>query len=295
MAAAGAGSLDKKCQALLEKTADSDTHGHTTRVIDHNIHLRITEFDTSPSSYKARQIQIIREIQGCEVPLFNDPTVKYDFREHFNGLTGTMSNILTGNFYYLYNYLISNTPVEVNVRADLLTLFYAFILMKDQVIPAEDEGEIRHILKVLLERSSDGLFSNDWWEAVPARISSIISETPKGSRQMWRIFGSLLDGASVFQYGPYNHYVAYVTPNDDMFETQISKYEDVQPIVDFVRGFFEPRHDEDKNLMAFYEAYKGGARHKHGKKMTRRRFSHQKRKHLNNKHHGKRKTFRSRA
>jgi hypothetical protein len=276
--------------------------GHTIREIDKLIHIQA--YDPSPASYKKRQLELLPKISGCEVALFNDPTVYYlEHRPHLSGKTGTMTNILTGTFYYLYNSLISNPEIDVNVRADLVTLFYALVLMKGQRIPREDEEIIRAIIRNLLERAEtlgEPLLSMAWWDTVPSRVAEIIAKHSKGNQQMWRIFQDLMDGASVFEFGPYENTVEYVPHDFRMFETQITKMEELNPILDFVRGFFksalapvpEDSAPPENNLIAFYEAIKGGSRYgKIPKKMTRRRHTQRN----PQTKHGKRKVIRSRA
>jgi hypothetical protein len=225
---------------LLPETNESMRGGFTIRGIDQLIHNSMD--DNSSFAYQIKQLGIISEIRGHEIVLFNDPTVQYlSHRPHFAGKTGTMSNILTGTFYYLYEYLITNPDIEVNVRADLQTLFYAILLMNGQEIPWNDEEVLRNIIYQLLQQAEtqgERIFSPEWWDAVPSRISHIIAQTSKGNQQMWRIFQSLLDGASVFDFGPYENTVEYVSHNLNLFETQITQSEDIQPILEFVRGFF---------------------------------------------------------
>jgi hypothetical protein len=127
-AAAGAGDeVLARCAEFLKIVA-GDTH-FTTRVADVIIHNHEGYAAMSPAEkiqhHMEKQQEILNRFVGCEKAIFNDPEVKYGIRKHLDGVTGTMSNILTSAYFTLYDRLLnSRLDIHVNALDDYITLFY---------------------------------------------------------------------------------------------------------------------------------------------------------------------------
>ena len=93
-----------------------------TRNVDINIHIDYWEYITKGNTYYKEQDRLKKLVSGCELAIFNYPTTNYPYHANFCGVTGTMTNILTGGFFHLYLHVLKK-GTEVNICADLLTLF----------------------------------------------------------------------------------------------------------------------------------------------------------------------------
>lgn len=292
---AAAASPASRCEVFLN--IKSTEKGFTIRNIDETIHAHIKnrsdEVVKDAESYRRKQEDIIEMIKGCEVAIFNDERVVYSGREHFNGKTGTLSNILTGSFYYLYYHVIKNVSVEINVKDDLLTLFHAGLVMDFSKLPEQDKIVIQSIIQILLQKAAEQgieLFTPAWWDALVPKLESL-KESLMG-KEMWHMFHEVFlpDNVTLFRYGPYEDTVDYVTHDFLEWQTAITpdlfkKFIDKTPQI---RDLFSPPNDDMALLYGFI-----GGRRRHGKKMTRRRRQKQHaRRSLRN---GQKKDFRRRA
>jgi hypothetical protein len=230
-----------KCAKFLELSERSQ-EGFTIRNIDETIHELIRDragyVTKSPAAYKDKQMRLIELIKGCEVQIFNDPNVLYPDRPHLNGIAGTMSNILTGTFYYLYHYLLLNTPVIVNAKEDLITLMYTGLCIDYTKIPSDDKLIIQEIIKILLTRLEDRelatkLISNDWWNELIDFINvysashPLINMSPHSKSialQSYRAFQEFFvaefkEPNNIWNNGPYDDIVDYVVYRDNIWST----------------------------------------------------------------------------
>jgi len=115
------------------------------------------------------QKELIDLVSGCELAIFNDPTVVYGGTNAFNGVSGTMSNILACGHYHLYLHVLKIPGIKVNACFDLCCILERLILMVDYDnfrlrIPKMDLLAIKEITAILLRLEiPDGLFSDDWF------------------------------------------------------------------------------------------------------------------------------------
>lgn len=164
---------EDRCEQFLRIVSGDETF--TTRVADEIIHNHRDIFDMSPEArvahHKGIQAEILDRFAGCEKQIFNDPTVKYTFRKHFNGTTGTMSNILTSGYLNLYFTLLNRRDaIEVNALDDLITLFSlaSSLTVRDGqfVMDTEEFQSMKLIierLKAMLPRNQ--LFTEEWFRS----------------------------------------------------------------------------------------------------------------------------------
>lgn len=286
--------LASRCEAFLEIV--STEKGFTIRNIDETIHAHIKnrfgEVVKDAESYKRKQDEIIEMIKGCEVAIFNDERIVYSGRDHLNGKTGTLSNILTGSFYYLYYHVIKNASVKINVKDDLLTLFHAGLVIDFSKLPEQDKIVIQSIIQILLQKAAEQrieLFTPEWWDALVPKLESL-KESLMG-KEMWHMFHEVFlpDNVTLFRYGPYEDTVDYVIHDFLEWQTAITpdlfkKYIDKIPQI---RDLFSPPNSN----MAMLYGFNGGCR-RHGKKMTNRRRHKRSARHTRN---GQKKDFRRRA
>jgi hypothetical protein len=138
-----------------------------------------------------------------------------------------MSNILTGTFYYLYHYLLTNTSVIVNVKADLFTLLHTGFCIDYSILPIDDKSIIQEIIQILLGKSVDHelvgkLTSDEWWDELIGKLYSIALSTPP--LPIYRAFQQLFEAEfkeprlTVWEYGPYDDTVNYANLDSHVFD-----------------------------------------------------------------------------
>jgi hypothetical protein len=159
-----------------------------TRTIDKHIHVdywknveRLLENDRINAYFKAQQ-KLIELVSGCEKAIFNDPTTNYPFRHSFRGVTGTMTNILTGGFFHLYLHVLKIPDITVNICTDLVTMFdhltkYAHFDYMFQISPVDFEA-IKEIISILMMRKKTvphmkDLFTPTWFDAFEKLIKDV--------------------------------------------------------------------------------------------------------------------------
>lgn len=150
-----------------------------TRTIDKEIHIdywkkvgKLLKNNIKNAYFRGQQ-KLIELVSGCEKAIFNDPTANYPFRRNFCGVTGTMTNIITGGFFHLYLHAIKQPGIKVNVCTDLVTMFdhltkYAHYNIRFQMDDVELVA-IKEIISILMERKKsidhmDKLFTREWFE-----------------------------------------------------------------------------------------------------------------------------------
>lgn len=116
------------------------------------------------------QRQLIDLVSGCELAVFNDPTVVYDGTDAFNGVTGTMSNILACGHYHLYLHVLKIPGIRVNACFDLCCILERLLTHVDYTpigefsMPHLDLLALKEIIANLLKLEiPDGLFSDEWF------------------------------------------------------------------------------------------------------------------------------------
>lgn len=242
-----------KCAHFLE-VVSGDEH-FTTRVADTLIHSHEGIYDTSPAEFlahhKAKQRELLDTFAGCEKQIFNDPAVRYGFRKHFDGTTGTMSNILTSGYFTLYERLL-NGPygIEVNALDDYITLFFlaaslsvvdgAFVIDSEEfeamkrilvrlqsMLPAAElftEGWFREYIDFLRTAHSEALEKYSYYknhpenQTVTQAIEWKSSRLPKNTRET--LNKKLFLGS--YNHTLYEYYPPYMNPNS--FNVLVSEY-----------------------------------------------------------------------
>jgi len=174
-----------KCDDLLKITSEPK-FVYTIREIDKIIHkLDSSKTKITIDEHKAHQKYLIELIKGCEIRIFNDPNVHYAFRTHFRGKCGTMSNILTSGFYILYNHLIQNFSIEINIEDDLKTIFNAILHINfnpeinNLVIDPEEYASLINIIKFIKIRYQGPLFNNEWFDNLLSEIKRFHTDAMK--------------------------------------------------------------------------------------------------------------------
>jgi len=190
------------------------------------------------AQHLAHQGKILNLVQGCEREVFNDPNVLYESRSHFTGQYGTMSNILTSCYFYLYFRLLGR-GVKVNVKSDSITIFCLILQMN---IYRMDRREIEYISRILgyfrQQGQGQALFDPDWWATLFRKISSSLerarssqrfmdqelSESAKGAHLLGYISHALYEyGIDMEIYGPYEYRPEYVDMNGLRAENVIGR------------------------------------------------------------------------
>lgn len=173
------------CADLLQ-VVEGDEH-FTTRAADKIIHTH-TGYGSMTTAQKIEhhkdiQREILNRFAGCEKAIFNDPTVKYNIRKHFEGPTGTMSNILTSGYFTLYERLLnSRLGITVNALDDYITLFYlaSSLTVRDGAF-VMDPIEFLSMTQILTRLKSMlppeiTLFTNEWFREYREFLEAVHTE-----------------------------------------------------------------------------------------------------------------------
>jgi hypothetical protein len=148
---------------ILSQNTTNDPKIFTTRYIDLIIHLLdrfgIKDYET----HLRHQKNILKITKDCEIVIFNDPKVRYSMRKNFSGKYGTMSNILTSYYFYLYWHLIQK-GVEINADEDCKSMFYLLQYIDYQLISATELVYIKHIIQYIKNKINSPFFEKEWWE-----------------------------------------------------------------------------------------------------------------------------------
>lgn len=170
-------------QEYLEVVEGDSTF--TTRRFDLILHTHPSFCEFTPAEqiayHKRKQEDILDLAEGIEQELFNDPTVKYPFRKHFNGAEGTMSNLLTSAYFTVYARLLEgNYGIQVNVLDDLKTIFAlasSFPVENGKFAVDEDElDSLQRAIKQLWKRyrgQGDIPFTHAWFTSFEAFLRTI--------------------------------------------------------------------------------------------------------------------------
>ena len=157
----------------------------TIRNIDFIIH-----YNQLPSIKDHYELQdyILTLIRGNEIVICNDTSVRYpDDRPCFSGITGTLSNILTGYNFYLYDSLIGIHPMRHNHDDIINLLFLSFYFQYDEegkvYMP---EREYRSFCNIKSRHRGHMIFEPEFWreyinilhEINQFELNSIIESRP---------------------------------------------------------------------------------------------------------------------
>jgi hypothetical protein len=149
---------------LLEPSLGSSQY-ITVREVDRYIHQLFYECQTH-CSYKqhiSHQRDILELVRDCERQIFNDPTVVYATRPHLTGQYGTMSNILTSYYFYLYKSLL-HRGVKIATDHDCTTIFCLLLQVDPTSIPICEKKYIRQILRYIRQKDPTlKYFDRLWW------------------------------------------------------------------------------------------------------------------------------------
>ena len=96
----------------------------TSRAIDFQFHKFFWEnrWTVATDDHINHQYNMLEAIKGHEEEIFMD-NVQYEFRPHFSGTTGTLSNLLSNCFFHIYDAMLDR-GIPVNAEADLNTLYW---------------------------------------------------------------------------------------------------------------------------------------------------------------------------
>lgn len=187
----------------------------TTRYIDIIIHLlnrfSIKDYET----HLQHQKNILIITKDCEIVIFNDPKVRYAIRNNFSGKYGTMSNILTSYYFYLYWHLIQK-GVEINPDEDCKSMFYLLQYIDYKLIPATELVYIKHIIQYIKNRINSPFFEKEWWEWFEKELINNIQGLKKHKLYyMEKTIDTLANIFRSFLYEPYEY-----SPNYTLAKTR---------------------------------------------------------------------------
>jgi hypothetical protein len=96
----------------------------TARSVDYQFHKFYwdNQWTTHANDHIDHQYNMLEAIKGHETEIFTD-NVFYQFRAHFSGTTGTLSNLLSNCFFHIYDAMLDK-GIPVNAEADLKTLYW---------------------------------------------------------------------------------------------------------------------------------------------------------------------------
>ena len=96
------------------------------------------------------QVRMCELLKGHEHAVFTD-AVTYPFPDHFNGTTGTLTNLLSNCFFHLYEQML-DLGIPVNAEVDL-TILYCLAFRFGSATPASEWNTVRRIVARLLPRA----------------------------------------------------------------------------------------------------------------------------------------------
>jgi hypothetical protein len=231
----------------------------TTRVADLILHNHEGYGAMTPAEqiehHREKQREILHRFAGCEKAIFNDPNVRYGIRKHFDGVTGTMSNILTSAYFTVYDRLLnSRLGIDVGAVDDYKTLFYlaSSLTVRDGAF-VMDPMEFYAMKNILARLKSMlppdlNLFTAEWFHTYREFLQDIHREALasynyykndvnhqtlqqaigwKGSRLPEKVRDELAAKHFLGSYSHtlYEYYPPYMNPHfsDDRMETYLAK------------------------------------------------------------------------
>jgi hypothetical protein len=123
----------------------------TSRVIDFQFHKFYWEnrWTVTAPEHIVHQHQMLEAVKGYERAIFRD-NVFYPFRDHFNGTTGTLSNLLSNCFFHIYDAMLDQ-GIPVNAEADLKTLYWLVYRFNNR-LPASEWALVQKIRTRLISQ-----------------------------------------------------------------------------------------------------------------------------------------------
>lgn len=171
--------VERECREYLERT-DASEPGLSIRVADAFIHAfgdhadvsaypdlqaALESYEDSPARVAQHEDFLQRVFEGCEQQIMNDPRVEYaEWRPHFHGRNGTMSQLVQNGYYRYYLYLV-NRRLQANLLADAYSLLVQLRYSLDPRLLSEEQLEaVKEILRRGVARGLT-LPSRQWWDA----------------------------------------------------------------------------------------------------------------------------------
>ena len=138
--------------------------------------------------HEQKILEILSKFSPDELKrLFNDPRVKYPYREYLNGKTGTMSALLIDSKFMTYDYLLKK-DIKINYDADLYILvgklFLSNVDSDNYGIPREEFDAFLNIINHIRQINPlHNLFNPEWWSSFQDNLDSLISRF--GDKEWW--------------------------------------------------------------------------------------------------------------
>jgi len=209
----------------------------TTRVIDERIHSLNYKNPTQAEHFK-HQIDLLRFTKDNEIAIFNDPFVVYDnIPHHFNGTTGTMSNILTSGFIYLYSELIEK-GANIN-PLDIYRLYYfsAYIKINDRNQIQLNKKEfiaIKNIYRKLkILNPENELFTKKFWDEYKSEMGRIVENCKEKKRLNGQVFSN---------FNTFGYCLDLINITDFNFYKYEKEKELLTIVYDYIPPFFNERN-----------------------------------------------------
>jgi len=138
--------------------------------------------------HEQKILEILSKFSPDELKrLFNDPRVKYQYREYLNGKTGTMSALLIDSKFMTYDYLLKK-DIKINYDADLYILvgklFLSNVDSDNYGMPREEFDAFLNIINHIRQINPlHNLFNPEWWSIFQDNLDSLISRF--GDKEWW--------------------------------------------------------------------------------------------------------------
>ncbi len=201
LSAAAAEPLDPSIRwsvGLLSLSDKTEGESFTVREIDRLIHHLYPYSPVSSQEHLAHQITLLSITRGHEREVFNDPSVRYPgWRPHLSGETGTMSNILTSSFFYLYWQLIE-MGLRIDPEADFKVMHQILMSMNFEQdledrftlsIPPEEYRSFRQVLHYLNQLNPGSpLLTSAYWDRVIHQFEYYIAHCSAEAESTWEFW-----------------------------------------------------------------------------------------------------------
>jgi hypothetical protein len=165
-----------RCEDFLRVESNDGFRNWLQRKIDDDIH---SWNEGSYEDFLVKQAELLTLVNGCEKEIFNDPRVFYVGKPHLQGVTGTMSTILTNGYLFLYNELLNLNPtIQVNADIDLQILLRLAIHSKENM-PQQEREYLQLIVQKLLPKRRTNIVSPEWFQEYAQVVNEIKSKYAK--------------------------------------------------------------------------------------------------------------------
>ncbi len=201
LTAAAAAPLDPSIrwsEDLMSLSDKTEGDSFTVREIDRLIHHLYSQGPVSSQDHLAHQVALLSITRGHEREVFNDPSVRYPgWRPHFSGETGTMSNVLTSSFFYLYWQLIEK-GLRVNPEDDFKVMHQILMSMNFEQdledhfmvsIPHEEFHSFRQSLHYLNQLNPGSpLLTAAYWDRVIHQFEHYVARCSAEAEATWEFW-----------------------------------------------------------------------------------------------------------